>query len=366
MEILQNSILKLVIRQGSDSDRRSIILDSGELGYTVDTYRVFVGDGFLSGGNVVGNLFRGSAPTITNVNLWPSIVGDSAFASDTQKLYALQTGNGQNIGDWLLIGGVYSSNDPHLSLSNDNKLTLNPLSANTIALDAVTSPITIDSGRIKLNPLSANHISSDAVSGQLIVNGGKITLAPLSANTIALDAVTSPITIDSGRIKLNPLSANHISSDAVVGPIILSTGRIALSSKIPFQTVSTTTITFQDGFNVTSNGSPSNGIAINSLSSNIIINSNQIYGMFYGLSGGTMEESRNISTFEILSAGHYKFTFGSVLPTQYYIPMVQIFGIDALAFTPRVISTTLSSFDVKILNDAGASTNANIYFLINY
>ena len=88
--------------------------------------------------------------------------------------------------------------------------------------------------------------------------------------------------------------------------------------------------------------------------------------MFYGLSGGTMEESRNISTFEILSAGHYKFTFGSVLPTQYYIPMVQIFGIDALAFTPRVISTTLSSFDVKILNDAGASTNANIYFLINY
>ena len=89
MEILQNSILKLIIRQGSDTDRRSIILDSGELGYTVDTTRLFVGDGFLSGGRVVGNLFRGAAPTITDASLWPALYGDYAFASDHKKNYVL-------------------------------------------------------------------------------------------------------------------------------------------------------------------------------------------------------------------------------------------------------------------------------------
>ena len=36
IEILQNTLLKLIVRQGSDSDRKNILLDAGELGYTTD------------------------------------------------------------------------------------------------------------------------------------------------------------------------------------------------------------------------------------------------------------------------------------------------------------------------------------------
>ena len=365
MEILQNTILKLVVRQGADADRKTIILDSGELGYTTDTYRLFVGDGFLSGGNVTGNLFKGSAPTITDVILWPSEIGDTAFASDTNKLYALQSGSGSLSANWLLIGGVYTSNTPYISISDDNKLTLNALSANSISLDAVSSPITINSGRITLTPLPANYISSDALSGNIILNDGRIMLSPLSANNVSSDAVTSPIVIDSGRVSLSPLSAYHVSSDALGEGLQITSGRISLSA-IPIASVSTKTMTFGDGLNVTADGNPANGVAINPLSSNIVVESNQSYGLYYGLSGQTLVFNKNITGSTRLSAGHYRFDYTTYLPSPFYITMVQIAGIDALAYTPRVISQTVSSLDIKIYNDAGSSTDANIYFIVNY
>ncbi len=47
-------IVKLKLRRGTDAQRESVVLEQGELGYTTDSKRVFVGDGFLSGGNVLG------------------------------------------------------------------------------------------------------------------------------------------------------------------------------------------------------------------------------------------------------------------------------------------------------------------------
>ena len=39
IEILENTLLKLLVRRGTDYDRQQITLDSGELGYTTDTQR---------------------------------------------------------------------------------------------------------------------------------------------------------------------------------------------------------------------------------------------------------------------------------------------------------------------------------------
>ena len=49
------TIVKLKVRRGSDAQRKSIVLDQGEVGYTLDTKRLFVGDGAKYGGHVVGN-----------------------------------------------------------------------------------------------------------------------------------------------------------------------------------------------------------------------------------------------------------------------------------------------------------------------
>lgn len=52
------TIIKLKIRRGTDSQRKSVVLEQGELGYTTDTARVFVGDGTTSGGRPVGSVFH--------------------------------------------------------------------------------------------------------------------------------------------------------------------------------------------------------------------------------------------------------------------------------------------------------------------
>ena len=45
---------KIKLRRGLNLDRKKVVLDEGELGYTTDTKRVYVGDGALLGGKPVG------------------------------------------------------------------------------------------------------------------------------------------------------------------------------------------------------------------------------------------------------------------------------------------------------------------------
>lgn len=52
------TIIKLKIRRGTNSQRKSVVLEQGELGYTTDTARVFVGDGTTTGGRPVGSVFH--------------------------------------------------------------------------------------------------------------------------------------------------------------------------------------------------------------------------------------------------------------------------------------------------------------------
>ena len=47
IEILENTLLKLITRRGDDGDRKNVILSDGELGYTTDGKRLFVGDNLL-------------------------------------------------------------------------------------------------------------------------------------------------------------------------------------------------------------------------------------------------------------------------------------------------------------------------------
>ena len=151
MEILENSIIKLIVRQGSDVDRKNIILDSGELGYTTDTERLFIGNAVQQGGKLTGNIFKGSAPSITDASLRPVEIGDLAFETDSSKLYRLKNSTGANVTDWEHIGSIYSASSGIL-ISSDNKISLPPLSAGQISSDTVKYPIIVDNtGKITLS-----------------------------------------------------------------------------------------------------------------------------------------------------------------------------------------------------------------------
>jgi microcystin-dependent protein len=151
IEIYENTLLKLLVRRGSDVDRQNVILSQGELGYTTDTNRLFVGDGVNFGGTIVGNKFAGSR---TDVTTFTNVVsGDYAFDTDGNQLYIFNGGSPSNIANWTSIGGVYTAGNGSIIVSpSTNTITVGTLSANTFDDDAVGNSIVIDgAGRVALN-----------------------------------------------------------------------------------------------------------------------------------------------------------------------------------------------------------------------
>ena len=84
------TIVKLKVRRGSDAQRKDIVLDQGEIGYTLDTRRLFVGDGSTYGGQSVGT--KNIGPFALDSSLGPDNspgmqVGDIGYSNN--KLYIL-------------------------------------------------------------------------------------------------------------------------------------------------------------------------------------------------------------------------------------------------------------------------------------
>ena len=97
IQITQDSIVKILVRRGTDSERRLTTLTEGEIGYTIDTQRLFVGDGITLGGVPIGNRFLG---TIASRAAYNSIaqVGDTIYQTggglEADTLYAYDGNTG--------------------------------------------------------------------------------------------------------------------------------------------------------------------------------------------------------------------------------------------------------------------------------
>lgn len=105
IEILENTLLKLLVRRGTNQDRKAITLSEGELGYTTDTNRLYVGDGSTEGGVLVGNKFLGQDNEVTTFT--EANIGDLAYDSNDRALYAyMGPGTPSAIENWQLISSV--------------------------------------------------------------------------------------------------------------------------------------------------------------------------------------------------------------------------------------------------------------------
>jgi hypothetical protein len=361
MEILNNSIVKLLVRQGSDLDRKQVILESGEFGFTTDQERLFIGNGYLSGGIVVGNRFQGSSNLVTDGSIQPAIVGDFGYSTQNNILYALSANTGSLIDDWKPIGGVYGGSR-FINISSANTIILNPLSSYAVSEDLLGNALSLVDGKISFSGIDADDINSGAVQYPVIVDGGKITLSPLSAGYIHSDALSFPLSVIDGRVGLAPLSSYSISQEALSSPLVIRDGKIALNS-IPASLVSNKTITVGSGIGAIVDGLPSSGVNMSPLTNTIQIFNTQILLKYNALSGSGSYD-RNVISYTTLSAGHYKVVFTPIHDE--YIPMVNIVGLDAMDCQARVISTSLSSCDIKILDSAGTTRDANIYLTINF
>ena len=148
ISILENTLLKLLVRRGTDADRLQITLESGELGYTTDTKRLFIGDGVTKGGILVGNKWKGAASNITA--LAPVLTGDYAFDSDDSILYICTANNGAAAGDWTAVASNSTAEDKTINISNTSSIRVakisdgGGLSAGNITPSALGSSIALD------------------------------------------------------------------------------------------------------------------------------------------------------------------------------------------------------------------------------
>jgi hypothetical protein len=95
------SIVKIKIRRGSDSDRQRVVLDEGELGFTTDTRRLYVGDGNTVGGVNIANLYLGQG---TRSTFGTAVLGDLVYDVRENNLFALSATPPSLSANWANLG----------------------------------------------------------------------------------------------------------------------------------------------------------------------------------------------------------------------------------------------------------------------
>lgn len=315
IEIFENTLLKFVVRQGTDSERKNIKLTSGELGYTTDTKKLYVGDGSTDGGILVGNGFKGSVSDITT--LAPAETGDLAYDSDNNKLYRLKDNDGSTQSDWEQIGGVYTSGDGSIGISSDNKITVGKLSASNLDNDVASFPIYLDgSNKIALSAIA----SIDEIYPR---NDTKVTLFS-ALNINGLDY----------KFPDNYNTGNYLRVGDSGGGLVWE--NVSLSS------ISTNTITINDPLTSTANGVDSTGTAVNPLTANISIGASPTLSCYnlwarYDSSSNTIIANKGISTVVRDGVGRYTFTYDNPLSLSNPYVQVQVYGSSNRGYEARVV-----------------------------
>ena len=91
------NISKIKVRRGLDSERLQIVLDNGELGFTTDTQRLFIGDGITTGGLPVSTRYIGKYASVNDIDIIG--LGDSVVINNVAYIYT--GGNINNIGSYF-------------------------------------------------------------------------------------------------------------------------------------------------------------------------------------------------------------------------------------------------------------------------
>lgn len=103
IEILENTITKLLFRRGTDSERQTVTFNLGEPAFTTDSKRLFIGDGSTAGGVVVGNKYLGiyaEASISTIASTFIPITGDYFYNTDRSKMYFLSGSYSSDLSSW--------------------------------------------------------------------------------------------------------------------------------------------------------------------------------------------------------------------------------------------------------------------------
>ena len=291
--MIDRRITKFKLRRGTDDQRKTVIFEEGELVYTTDTNKIYVGTGFTSGGIIVANTitytttsnpaspspndlfyredqkrmyiydansfahYVGPEPDETSItfNTSNTLTIASAGVNNTHLNYTVVTSAG---GLGLSGNGLYVNYDPaKLFIDGTNRLSIQPgvgsaldpqggLEARPlgVALNSDNTTIYVDSSNtVRVSSISAEHISVGAVhainlhSDVAAASGGIVyTLSGLSAgidnNTIKM--YSGKMGVDASALGIQVVPAGTIihtaCSTAPTGYLACSGQRVLISS----------------------------------------------------------------------------------------------------------------------------------------
>jgi hypothetical protein len=232
------SIIKLKVRRGTDAQRRTIILEQGELGYTTDTNRLYVGDGITLGGGPVGSVLSKPLATVSSLT---GVTGAGLYdiVSANSLLYQLTGSNYTSLSSWAFIGTKVDNTAIQYSGSNtltlkDNGITgtkfassaafnqgaiiattTNGLSAN---VDGTTVRITTN--RLTVGTISAGNISNKALGNGL--RGGDGTTLSINATPSSFgynSGILALTALPFGIVNVESLSSNSIGSGLYIDSV---------------------------------------------------------------------------------------------------------------------------------------------------
>jgi len=209
--------MSLRIRRGTDAQRQTTLLDQGELAYTTDTQKLFIGDGASSGGvnvlssaagtglifdHVTQTLKVSGSNTIVEADAAPSLGGTLNLNSHN----IIGTGNitiSGNIGATGNIGTNGSLYSSGLTISGNSSLALSSSNVSTLNVTGITTGV---NGGIPTVAFSSSKgtLSSPVITGpgdQLFVVSfrGFVTGSP-NKNTVSTALISS---WDSGATMTN-------------------------------------------------------------------------------------------------------------------------------------------------------------------
>lgn len=194
-------IVKFKIRRGTEAERKQVVLEQAELGYTVDTRRLFVGNGVLSGGEVVGSKIHSVLDSSDTRNLV-----NNAYQNDlvyeNNFLYQLTGTDYSQLTSWGFIGSQVDNSsieydgDRKLSIKDEGVLT-SMYSTSSITVDKLNSNVLYASGGLAYNVsdgLSANidnNIFEITSSNKITVKTDGLSAEQLSDNSVTENQINS-------------------------------------------------------------------------------------------------------------------------------------------------------------------------------
>lgn len=339
IEITQSTLLKLLVRRGSNEERKNIILSEGELGYAVDTNKLFVGDGATVGGIPVSSqILYGAVPPTTYT---AAVLGDVVYDSTEGVLYLLNGVDPTILSNWEIVTKDVRVDDATMQLITYNGIP------NTLAVKTV----------------SAAQLDPDLPGTGLEYNGSPVrtiqTTANQSFDSISLRSAAAlqiPNTLQFGTVG-GATQYNLPSFDGINGYSLVTNGngvldwkpgnsvveyRVLSGNQVPVGTI----VQFGSGGNFARTLSAievpygyllCDGRSLNGSSYTALSN---VIGNFYG-PGSAPPNTFNIPS---LTASNYVYLI-KYLEDQYIEP-VTISLENSLTGLNVTTSTTVTSFDI--------------------